>query len=193
MKLALVMSSLLISMQAFQKGSPLAADVSEAILTISEKRILKALEEKWFPCSAECSATENDELSLGNFWALYLLCGATSTLYIVLFFLRLLIDFNRKQPSRSDESVWMKTVQLVHFFHNGQTEIPNERLPNLSSRSTGDEWISARWSTVSPSDARSLLRPLHLLRLWTQGWALLMCRSLLRLLPLLQPYTLNRD
>ena len=48
MKLALVMSSLLIFMQAFQKGSPLATDVSEAILTISKKGILKALEDKWF-------------------------------------------------------------------------------------------------------------------------------------------------
>ncbi|KAJ9690577.1 hypothetical protein PVL29_012962 [Vitis rotundifolia] len=138
---------------AFQKGSPLATDVSEAILTISEKRILKELEDKWFPGSAECSATENDELSLGNFWALYLLCGATSTLCFLLFFLCLLIDFNRHQPSGGDESVWMKTVQLVHFFHNGQTEIPNERLSNLSSCPTGDEWISARWSTVSPSYA----------------------------------------
>ncbi|KAJ9690578.1 hypothetical protein PVL29_012963 [Vitis rotundifolia] len=142
---------------AFQKGSPLATDVSEAILTISEKRILKELEDKWFPRSAECSATTNDELSLQNFWALYLLCGATSTLCFILFFLRLLIDFKHHQASRSDanpsdESVWMKTVQLVHFFHNGQTEIPNGRLSNLSPHPTGDEWISPRWSTVSCFD-----------------------------------------
>ncbi|KAJ9690596.1 hypothetical protein PVL29_012980 [Vitis rotundifolia] len=137
---------------AFQKGSPLATDVSEAILTISEKRILKELEDKWFPRSAECSATENDKLSLGNFWALYLLCGATSTLCFLLFFLRLLIDFKRHQASRSDESIWMKTVQLVHFFRNGQTEIPNERLSNLSPHPTGDDWISPRWSTASRFD-----------------------------------------
>ncbi|KAJ9690585.1 hypothetical protein PVL29_012969 [Vitis rotundifolia] len=143
---------------AFQKGSPLATDVSEAILTISEKRILKELEDKWFPRSAECSATENDELSLQNFWALYLLCGATSTLCFILFFLRLLFDFKHHQASRSDagpsdESVWRKTVQLVHFFHSGQTEIPNERPSNLSPRLTGDEWSTPRWSTVSPSEA----------------------------------------
>ncbi|RVW29670.1 Retrovirus-related Pol polyprotein from transposon TNT 1-94 [Vitis vinifera] len=143
---------------AFQKGSPLAADVSEAILTISEEGILKALEDEWFPRSAECSTTETDELSLRSFWALYLLCGATSTLCFLLFFLRLLIDFKRHQASRSnanpnDESVWMKTVQLVHFFHSGQTEIPNERPSNLSPRLTGDEWSTPRWSTVSPSEA----------------------------------------
>ncbi|RVW88457.1 Glutamate receptor 2.7 [Vitis vinifera] len=72
---------------AFQKGSPLAADVSKAILTISEKGILKSLEDKWFPRSAECSTIEIDELSLRNFWALYFLCGATSTLCFLLFFL----------------------------------------------------------------------------------------------------------
>ncbi|RVW79140.1 Glutamate receptor 2.9 [Vitis vinifera] len=143
---------------AFQKGSPLAADVSEAILTISEEGILKALEDEWFPRSAECSTTETDELSLRSFWALYLLCGATSSLCFLLFFLRLLVDFKRHQASRSDanpndESVWMKTVQLVHFFHSGQTEIPNERPSNLSPRLTGDEWSTPRWSTVSPSEA----------------------------------------
>ncbi|KAL6333376.1 hypothetical protein AAG906_028561 [Vitis piasezkii] len=34
--------------------------------------ILKALEDEWFPRSAECSTTETDELSLRSFWALYL-------------------------------------------------------------------------------------------------------------------------
>ncbi|KAJ9690595.1 hypothetical protein PVL29_012979 [Vitis rotundifolia] len=107
---------------------------------------------------AFCSTTETDELSLGNFWALYLLCGATSTLCFLLFFLRLLIDFKRHQASRSDanpndESVWMKTVQLVHFFHSGQTEIPNERQSNLSPRPTGDECSTPWWSPVSPSEA----------------------------------------
>lgn len=152
-------SCLLISMQVFQKGSPLAADVSKAILMISEQRILKGLEQKWFPLSTECSAGENDELSLGNFWALYLLCGATSTLCFLLFFFRLLIVFNRHQASRSDAnpgdgSVWMKAVQLVHFFHNGPTEISNDRQSNLSLRSTrSDEWISPWWdSTVSNPD-----------------------------------------
>ena len=47
----------------------------------------------------------------------------------------------------------MKTVQLLHFFHNGPTEISNERLSNLSPRSTGDEWISPWLSTGTPSDA----------------------------------------
>ncbi|KAJ9690590.1 hypothetical protein PVL29_012974 [Vitis rotundifolia] len=143
---------------AFQKGSPLAADFSEAILTLSEKGRIKELEDKWFPRSAQCSTTETDELSLGNFWTLYLLCGATSTLCFLIFLRRLLIDFKRHQASRSDanpsdESVWMKTVQLVHFFHHGHTEIPNERPSNLSPRLTGDEWSTPRWSTVSPSEA----------------------------------------
>ncbi|KAJ9690576.1 hypothetical protein PVL29_012961 [Vitis rotundifolia] len=138
---------------AFQKGPPLAADVSEAILNISETGILKNLEDKWFPHSAECSTTETDELSLQNFWAFYLLCGATCTLCFLLFFLRLLIDFNSHQASRSNESVWMKTVQLVHFFHHGHAEIPNERWSNLSPRSTGDERSSPRLATESPLDA----------------------------------------
>ena len=81
--------------------------------------------------------------------ALYLLCGTTSAFCFLLFFHFLLVNFNHHQASishanPSDESVWMKTVQLVHFFHNRQTNIPNERLSNLSSRSTRDEWMSPR-------------------------------------------------
>ena len=67
--------------------------------------------------------------------------------------------YRHLQPSRSDanpsdESYWIKTVQLLHFFHNGPTEISNERLSNSSPRSTGSgEWISLWWSPASHSDA----------------------------------------
>ena len=47
----------------------------------------------------------------------------------------------------------MKTVQLVHFFHHGHTEIPDERPSNLSPCPAGDEWSSPRLSLESPSDA----------------------------------------
>ena len=142
---------LIISLQAFQKGSPLAADVSEAFVTITENGILKELEDKWFPRSAKCSSTETDEVSLGKLKALYLLSFATSTICYLLFFLRLLM------ASTSIESIWIRTVQLVPFFLiNGQspTDTPFEGPLNLSPPLTGDEWVSLRWSTVTPSEAR---------------------------------------
>ncbi|KAL6312407.1 hypothetical protein AAG906_028488 [Vitis piasezkii] len=81
----------------FQKGSPIAADVSKAILTLSERGILQSLEDK----------------CLQNFWALYVLCGATSTICFLLFLC---------PPS---ESAWRRTVELANYIHNVEIKIPD--------------------------------------------------------------------
>lgn len=149
-------------MQAFQKGSPIAADVSAAILTISEDGTLKGLEEKWFPRSAQCSNNEIGEVSLGNFWALYLICAAISTLCFLLFLLHLLKDFRRlHRGTRCDdanENVWMKTLQLVNFFYPAKTEIPTQRQPNMECR-------TAQWSRMrrleSPPDSAATNSRVH--------------------------------
>ncbi|KAL6312410.1 hypothetical protein AAG906_029021 [Vitis piasezkii] len=125
-----------ISNQNQYHGEFQSGNISAAVLGLPHAKFSldsKELEDKWFPRSAECSATTNDELSLRNFWALYLLCGATSTLCFLLFFLRLLIDFKRHQASRSDANQVMKTIKFV-------------------SHPTGDEWISTRWPKVSRFD-----------------------------------------
>lgn len=135
----------------FQKGSPIAADVSKAILTLSEKGILKSLEKKWFPSSDECSTTDTTELSLQNFWALYVLCGATSTICFLLFLCRLLLKyFQQKAPS---ESAWRRTVELANYIHNVEIKIPDR----ASDFSQGSNRVSSSgspgWVLVSPSDA----------------------------------------
>ncbi|KAK3039920.1 hypothetical protein RJ639_027755 [Escallonia herrerae] len=64
----------------FQKGSPIAADVSEAILIMSEDGRLKKIEEKWLGPSKNCSSdttTGTDSLSLKSFWGLYTIATVT--------------------------------------------------------------------------------------------------------------------
>ncbi|PSS24600.1 Glutamate receptor 2.7 like [Actinidia chinensis var. chinensis] len=74
----------------FQKGSPIAADFSEAILTLKENGTLKQLETKWFdPNKTECLAKQTtsttNSLSYRSFWGLYLFSGVTSTLCYLFF------------------------------------------------------------------------------------------------------------
>ncbi|CAK9148190.1 unnamed protein product [Ilex paraguariensis] len=63
-----VLFSLLI---AFQKGSPIAVDVSDAILHLSENGKLKELEDRLFTPSSECStlqiAEDKDSLQIQSF------------------------------------------------------------------------------------------------------------------------------
>ncbi|KAK3039923.1 hypothetical protein RJ639_027758 [Escallonia herrerae] len=66
----------------FQKGSPIAADVSEAILIMSEDGRLKEIVKKWLSPSKNCSSDTTkgtDSLSLKSFWGLYLISVVTST------------------------------------------------------------------------------------------------------------------
>ncbi|KAK3431295.1 hypothetical protein EUGRSUZ_E03161 [Eucalyptus grandis] len=65
----------------FQKGSPLAANFSEAILKLSESGEMKTLEDEWFrpQCTMRNFTSDTPRLGLNSFWALYVLTIATST------------------------------------------------------------------------------------------------------------------
>ncbi|XP_056171760.1 glutamate receptor 2.9-like [Syzygium oleosum] len=65
----------------FPKGSPLAANFSEAILKLSESGEIKRLEDKWFPreCTMRNNTGKTPRLGLDSFWALYAFTIATST------------------------------------------------------------------------------------------------------------------
>lgn len=135
----------------FQKGSPIAADVSKAILTLSERGILQSLEDKWFPSSDKCSTTDTTELSLQNFWALYVLCGATSTICFLLFLCRLLLKyFQQNAPS---ESAWRRTVELANYIHNVEIKIPDRASDFSQGSNRASSSGSPGWVLVSPSDA----------------------------------------
>ncbi|KAA8515183.1 hypothetical protein F0562_018362 [Nyssa sinensis] len=148
----------------FPKGSPIAADVSRAILTLSEKDTLKNLENEWFPLSLNClnseAAAKTDSLSLQSFWGLYLISGGISTICFLFALLRLLNNYRHYEGNISSprsNSVWSRTVSLVRYFHNGGTTT-STRSPGKAPTRPGhspnlDEWSSSKWEYVSPSDA----------------------------------------
>ncbi|KAG2296707.1 hypothetical protein Bca52824_043376 [Brassica carinata] len=63
---------------AFQRDSPLAVDMSTAILKLSEEGKLEKIRKKWLTYSHKCSVqiadTENYQLSVQSFWGLFLIC-----------------------------------------------------------------------------------------------------------------------
>ncbi|KAJ6767000.1 IONOTROPIC GLUTAMATE RECEPTOR [Salix purpurea] len=146
----------------FPKGSPLTADVSKAILKLSENGELKTLEEKWFAPSRKClnNATDNDRaesLSLENFWGIYIITGTTSTLCFLLFLFRLLKSYHRQQDedggsaTPSDKSVWGKTVTLARYIYHGETVIPGGS-PISAPSPDVYEWNSSRRESTSPEE-----------------------------------------
>ncbi|KAK0590916.1 hypothetical protein LWI29_033199 [Acer saccharum] len=81
---------------AFQKGSPLVADISRAIASLREEGRLKMLEDYWFSyfSSKHPSTYMNQDssgipssLSLERFGGLFLITGISSTLVLSIFFL----------------------------------------------------------------------------------------------------------
>ncbi|KAB5560661.1 hypothetical protein DKX38_005618 [Salix brachista] len=146
----------------FPKGSPLTADVSKAILKLSENGELKKLEEKWFAPSQNClsNATDNDRaesLSLENFWGIYIITGATSTLCFLLFLFQLLKNYHRQQDedggsaTPNDKSVWEKTVTLARYIYHGETVIPGGSPISAPSPDVYERNSSRREST-SPEE-----------------------------------------
>ncbi|XP_062199198.1 glutamate receptor 2.8-like [Phragmites australis] len=69
---------------AFPKGSPYVADLSRAILNLTESDEMSNIERKWFGDAEGCadlgSQFTSDSLSFGSFWGLFLITGGTSLL-----------------------------------------------------------------------------------------------------------------
>lgn len=94
------------SRQAFPRDSPLAVDLSTAILRLSENGDLQRIHDKWLPptgCSSQDSGIGSNRLSLGSFWGLFLISGLACLVALIIFFARILCQYN--EYSSSQETV----------------------------------------------------------------------------------------
>ncbi|GFP80446.1 glutamate receptor 3.2 [Phtheirospermum japonicum] len=109
---------------AFPRDSPLAMDMSTAILTLSENGELQKLHDKWLSTGACGLATPVDpeQLQLKSFWGLYLLCGIACFLALVIYFGSILYKFKRwylpqqSEPSSSTLQSSSKSVRIQKFL-----------------------------------------------------------------------------
>ncbi|XP_059637066.1 glutamate receptor 2.9-like isoform X2 [Cornus florida] len=119
----------------FQKGSPIATNVSAGILRLLEDGTLKRLEDEYFAPSPDClnfqTAKNSGRLSLRHFWGLYIFYIATSTICLLLFIIHSLHHHQALQednvtPTRV--SVWRKILPFSRFLNNASSRDP-DRVP----------------------------------------------------------------
>ncbi|KAK8568373.1 hypothetical protein V6N13_106297 [Hibiscus sabdariffa] len=91
---------------AFPRDSPLAMDMSTAILALSENGELQKIRDRWLSrsaCSSE-SEDEPEEIDLKSFWGLFLICGIVCILALLVYFLSMFRQFSRHCPEEPDST-----------------------------------------------------------------------------------------
>ncbi|GLT56896.1 hypothetical protein SLA2020_299090 [Shorea laevis] len=101
----------------FPKGSPLVADVSRAILNVTQSDKMREIENKWFNnhCTASSTVVSSNRLDLGNFWGLFLITGVAAAFALIIF----VADFLYKQRHvlcGSEGSAWKRILQVLRNF-----------------------------------------------------------------------------
>ncbi|CAK8535528.1 unnamed protein product [Lathyrus sativus] len=91
----------------FQRDSPLAVDMSTAILQLSENGDLQKIHDKWIS-RHDCAAKVNDDvdsnkLSLSSFWGLFLICGIACFLSLIAFFVRVFCQYMKFIPEDEED------------------------------------------------------------------------------------------
>ncbi|PHT41822.1 Glutamate receptor 3.3 [Capsicum baccatum] len=126
---------------AFRRDSPLAIDMSTAILQLSEKGELEKIRNKWLQrkvCREESSAADSEQLQLKSFWGLFLICGVAGCFAVLVYFCSMLHQFRRHFPELTQPSSTCSTsktrisrsLRLKKFlsFVDDKAEISANRL-----------------------------------------------------------------
>ncbi|XP_068313004.1 glutamate receptor 2.9-like [Pyrus communis] len=105
----------------FPIGSPLARDVSRAILNVTEGHKMKEIEKMLFNNQSSCadpnSVVSPNSLSLESFWGLFLIAGVASTLALLIFAAMFLYEhkgiFSQLDP---EASLWRKFCVMLRIY-----------------------------------------------------------------------------
>ncbi|GLT47948.1 hypothetical protein SLA2020_216010 [Shorea laevis] len=101
----------------FPEGSPLVADVSKAILNVTESDKMREIENKWLKkhCPDSSTLVSSNRLDLGSFWGLFLIAGVAAALALIIF----VADFLYKQRDvlrGSEVSAWKRILRVLRNF-----------------------------------------------------------------------------
>ncbi|KAM7521333.1 hypothetical protein LguiB_020295 [Lonicera macranthoides] len=128
---------------AFPRDSPLAVDLSTAILTLSENGDLQRIHDKWMTrssCSLESAEIESDRLHLKSFWGLFLICGAACFLALLIYFFQIMRQFYRashadsiSEGEGSSHSKSLRTLLSLIDEKKDQSKRENKRKMERSS------------------------------------------------------------
>lgn len=117
-------------LQAFPRDSPLAVDLSTAILQLAENGDLQRIHDKWLlssACLSQNAKLEVDRLNLKAFWGLYLLCGLACLLALFIYFIQMMRQYKKhcaeelESSGRSTGSSHFKT--FMSFADEKEEEV----------------------------------------------------------------------
>ncbi|CAL5197393.1 unnamed protein product [Lathyrus oleraceus] len=92
---------------AFPPDSPLAVDLSTAILELAENGDLQRIHDKWLlssACRSQGAKLEVDRLNLKSFWGLYLVCGLACFLALLIYLIQTLRQYKKHSPDELEST-----------------------------------------------------------------------------------------
>ncbi|KAM7261130.1 hypothetical protein ACFE04_026605 [Oxalis oulophora] len=115
---------------AFPRDSPLALDMSTAILKLSENGDLQKINDKWLTrtaCRSQGAKEEVDRLDLKSFWGLFLMCGFACVLALLVYFIRTVRQFTSEKPEISGQGSPSVRIQTFLSFADEKEEVVKSR------------------------------------------------------------------
>lgn len=106
LKSNITFSNLILS-QAFPRDSQLAADMSTAILKLSETGELSRIHDKWLlrsACSSQGTQYQVDQLELKSFRGLFLICGLVCFLALIIYITLTIRQFYKLYPALTEST-----------------------------------------------------------------------------------------
>ncbi|XP_055803219.1 glutamate receptor 3.6-like isoform X4 [Solanum dulcamara] len=118
---------------AFPRDSPLAVDMSTAILKLSENGELQRIHDKWLSgiaCTSQNTKLEVDRLQLKSFSGLFFLCGLACFLALLIYFVMLAFQYCQYYPNSEIASESSRSGRLQTFL-----SFADEKEESVRSRS----------------------------------------------------------
>lgn len=121
---------------AFPRDSPLAVDMSTAILTLSENGELQRIHDRRLnkkSCGPSGSQLLSDQLNLTSFWGLFVICGIICLIALAIYLCLMLHKFKRYSPEATDPSSHVsgsgRSARLQRFlsFVDEKAEVSKSR------------------------------------------------------------------
>ncbi|XP_008804484.2 glutamate receptor 3.1-like isoform X2 [Phoenix dactylifera] len=131
----------------FPRDSPLAVDLSTAILSLSENGDLQRIHDKWLTtgtCSTATDELDSDRLHLNSFWGLFLICGVACFLALFIFFMLMLRQYlqhaseGEAEPSSQGNSRSGRSLHRFLSFVDDKEEDVKNRSKRRQMQKTTD-------------------------------------------------------
>ncbi|CAN6216919.1 unnamed protein product [Urochloa humidicola] len=145
----------------FPKGSPMAADVSRAIVSLTERDEMALIERKWFgdpgACDSQGSGTGSSSLSFWSFSRLFLVTGVASGLmlvvYLVTFVYRERRELSAAEPGTRSMSLRRLRAWLQHYDRKDTRSPSFKQWKNDGSATNG---VDAKEGNVGAGKGESI-------------------------------------